>query len=435
MSRWIYLLICGSALVIPLVVSRDGRDSFRLPKELAFRGEMVLLAALLLIGLLVRELNWKNLRWKHPVMLIASVAVGWTTISAATSTNLTLSVPALLHVCGAAMVFIATTVAASSARIGMLRWAAWSGIVNSILYLAVVSGLADNPLGLDAGYIGQFEATGLLGNANDVGNAIFPVAVAAVAAAIADRAHRVLFIVTASLATAAVLVSVSIAASGALLVALGALAFVWNWKRALVVVLLLSAGISLLALVHSPFRARATTMIAAAENARWNDLSSGRLTAFAAAVEMFRDHPLTGVGPGTFGWQYYPYKLEVSERNPDLLMGSPSSYLNFEETHNDHLEVLAETGAPGYAIFLGSLVFVASGSLRRPIADREPDIRSRFARLAQLPLALGLGVLALAQYPLQLASSLTTTLFIVAACSAWRNDILPITRPNEDVDA
>jgi O-antigen ligase len=423
MSDWITRLLCVSALAIPLVISPGGRDSFRLPKELAFCAEMIVLIALVLIGLILRELDWKALEWRHPAVLLPLVVVAWTGVTTIVSTNRALSAPVLLYATGAAIVFIATFLVARARSLRMLHWVLWSGIINATLHLAVALQIVENPLPLAQDLMGHLAATGLLGNANDVGTALLPIAIGATAAAIASKKHRLFHACTAAIIMAAMTASVAIAAVGAMLIALGSMALVWNWRRALVLILSLTVALGLLAVVYEPLRTRAQQMVTAAETAQWDDLSNGRLTAFAAALEMFRDHPVTGVGPGTFGWQYYPYRVEVAERSPDILGVTVPSRFNFEETHNDHLEVLAETGAPGYALLLGSLVLLASGSLRRPIqVMKERDESARFARLAQLPLAVAFGVIALAQYPLQLTSSLTTLLFLSALCMAWRDD-------------
>lgn len=431
----IYGVICVAVLVIPLVVSVDGLDSFRLPKELAFRAEMIVLVALLAALAVLGRNVWRGVRWKHPGVLFPIVITAWTAVATLTSTNRDLSVPALLYAAGACLVFVATLLVAGHGTVGMLRWVAWAGLINALLYVPVALSMMPNPIRLSADLKGHQAATGLLGNANDLGTALLPIVIASTAAAVATRRHRIFFIATATASAIAVLASVSVAATGALLVALITLAFVVHWKRALVISVAGIVAMASIVLLHGPLRHRLSYMVKSAKTAEWDKLSNGRLSSFAAALEMFEDHPLTGIGPGTFGWQYYPYKLEVSERNQALLEETAGARYNFEEVHNDHLEVLAETGAPGYALFLAALVFLASGSLRRRRPETEEDPRSRFARVAQLPLVVGIGVLALAQYPLQLTSSLSTVIFLAAICTAWRDDIDPLTREEDSHNA
>jgi O-antigen ligase len=421
-KEWIARLVCVSVLVIPLVVSPAGRDTFRLPKELAFRVEILLLLGLIATGLILRELDWKALQWRHPAILLPLAGVAWTGVTTATSTNRTLSVPSFLYAAGVALVFVTTMLAARDRSIRMLHWVFWGGAVNGALYILVASGVVKNPLPLASDVPGHFAATGLLGNANDVGTALLPVAICSTAAWASARKFRAFHVITATLCVAAIVASVSVAALGALAIALVGMAFVGSDRRALGAIALLAVLAGSGTLVHSSARERLSNMVAATKEKQWDELSSGRLTAFAATLEMFRDHPVTGIGPGTFGWQYLPYKIEVSEKHPGVLALSVPSRFNFEEAHSDHLEVLAETGVPGYLLFVAALVLLATGSLRGARSNPGDDERARFARLASLPLALGTGVVALAQYPLQLASSLTTLLFLTALCVSWRGD-------------
>jgi O-antigen ligase len=94
--------------------------------------------------------------------------------------------------------------------------------------------------------------------------------------------------------------------------------------------------------------------------------------------------------------------------------------VNFGETHNDHLQVLAESGLPGYLILLAGLVYVARISFRRK--REETDLRGRIASTLALPLVCGLAANMLAGFPLQLAAPAYTYAILGAACIAWRVD-------------
>jgi O-antigen ligase len=85
--------------------------------------------------------------------------------------------------------------------------------------------------------------------------------------------------------------------------------------------------------------------------------------------------------------------------------------------HNDHLEILAESGLPGYVLYLVSLAGLASISFRR--RDGPESERRRFARLFALPFAAAFATVTLAQFPLQLAATAVTSLFLAAICVAW----------------
>jgi hypothetical protein len=112
-----------------------------------------------------------------------------------------------------------------------------------------------------------------------------------------------------------------------------------------------------------------------------------------------------------------PYKLRtIDEKYPQWVrLGNES----FGQVHNDHLQVLAETGAPGYLLFLTALVMLGMVSLRRTAID---DPRTQFARLFALPAAVTFAVLALAQFPMQLTAPMVPAIYLAALCFAWTHD-------------
>jgi len=73
----------------------------------------------------------------------------------------------------------------------------------------------------------------------------------------------------------------------------------------------------------------------------------GRLSAAIVGVNMFKDHPLLGVGPGNFRIHYpaYAHELEID----------PSKNI-VRVAHNHYLAVAAETGLLGSAAFMALLV-------------------------------------------------------------------------------
>ena len=88
---------------------------------------------------------------------------------------------------------------------------------------------------------------------------------------------------------------------------------------------------------------------------------------------------------------------------------------NFGETHSDHLQTLAVSGAPGLLLLLGSLFFLARLSLPRGGDDE----RKRFVRFTAMPLAAGSATMMIAGFPLELAASTMAMLYASAICCAW----------------
>jgi O-antigen ligase len=149
-------------------------------------------------------------------------------------------------------------------------------------------------------------------------------------------------------------------------------------------------------------------MIHWVRHGEYNALATERFTAFTAAWSMFLDHPITGVGPGAFSWQYYDYKIRAEQRYPSL-RNAYTRGTNYGEVHNDHLQALAEGGVVGYAGFVA--MAGALGVLSFTIPARAPDWRLRFAHHLALPLAVFWIVLSLAQFPM---------VHLAALCVGWR---------------
>jgi len=104
-----------------------------------------------------------------------------------------------------------------------------------------------------------------------------------------------------------------------------------------------------------------------------------RFNTLAAAVQIVRDHPLTGVGLENFSVVYPRYRSAASERlTPDVL---PTM------VHSGYLQLAATTGNPGlllYLVFLSSVVIVISRAYRE-----NTDPRVRWLALAFLASIFG----------------------------------------------
>jgi O-antigen ligase len=182
----------------------------------------------------------------------------------------------------------------------------------------------------------------------------------------------------------------------------------------------LAAVVALVAIagLHPASRARFEKLVESASIGRLPELTSFRVMPAATAIRMFLERPLVGVGPGSFSSLYMGYKLKTDEAFPQWIRAGGES---FGQAHNDHLQVLAETGLPGYALFIAALVMLGAITFRR---GEPPDDRARFARAFAFPGAAAFATLALAQFPLQVTAPMVPALFLGALCFAW-------TRSNE----
>ncbi len=76
-----------------------------------------------------------------------------------------------------------------------------------------------------------------------------------------------------------------------------------------------------------------------------------RIHIWQAAVDIFKDHPSTGVGPENFA--------EVSKKYNFKQTKGPANYFKVpRQTHNDYLKLLAETGLPGLLILAVLLFYI-----------------------------------------------------------------------------
>ena len=107
-----------------------------------------------------------------------------------------------------------------------------------------------------------------------------------------------------------------------------------------------------------------------------DDNTSNRKTLWSVAGQMVEDHPVAGVGAGNFVVLESSYALEdMNLKRADLVVEG-------EIVHNTYLEVFAELGAAGLALFLGLIAVSLRGSFRSARAfartgDRELEMLSR----------------------------------------------------------
>lgn len=80
--------------------------------------------------------------------------------------------------------------------------------------------------------------------------------------------------------------------------------------------------------------------------------TSGRNLIWKSTLKMIKDHPLLGVGLGRFGYHYLNYQAEFLQ---GLKGGVP---LNAKRTHNEYLQVFAETGIGGFLSLMLFLYFL-----------------------------------------------------------------------------
>lgn len=414
------MIIAAGALVIPLAISWTADNAFRYPKELVLRAEVIFIIAILAVGWGFGRLDLPQLDLRANWLRLTAAICVWTIICALASTNRRVSVPPTARVLLYAVLFVVTVLI-------LRRRPAWfagiivpPAIVNSAIYILQeleiwspfdTSGAAEKHLG----------RTALIGNPNDVGGYLIVPALVAMALALSRRRGRPLWAAAAVLILVATFMTHTVAAIGAVSVALFVMLMLWlrSWpaRLAAFVAIVILGAVPFAA--YAPLRDRVAIMRDALRRRDYETLSASRTLPFLTSAAMIRDRPLTGVGPGGFAYNFFEYKLRLQQRRRDLF--EHTTEINFGEVHNDHLQVAAETGLPGYALFLAALVILGAASRPKTGADDPVDAdHADFVRLLALPLAVSMFILALAQFPLELIAPTHAYLWAAAAIVAWR---------------
>jgi hypothetical protein len=190
------------------------------------------------------------------------------------------------------------------------------------------------------------------------------------------RDARLLAALTSGLILAGILLTYSRGGSVAL-VALVWLLFVFGYLR--VRQILVGAVVTgLLVMAVAPgYIGRIQSMIglerfvseAAVEKKQGDSAIRGRLTEMLAALNVFLDHPVVGVGPG----QFSPFYSVEYMQNPEIQFRHRE---DVRRAHTLYFEMAAETGILGLTLFLtiAGIVLVRLDRLRRKLRLRRPEL-------------------------------------------------------------
>jgi putative inorganic carbon (HCO3(-)) transporter len=393
------MVALGTVATIPLVMNPAAADVYRMPKELWLRGGAILLIAIALVEWIIHSRLAFSFR-PHSAVRLTAGAVAWTVVSTVTSQQQTISVVSLAWVLSCAILFLAALETAQRRSIHAL----WAVMIPASI--GAVTCLRQHDV---------LRWGGIFGIPNDAATYLAITAVAAASAALVTRGRtRWVFAAASLLMIAGIFATRTLGAVAAVAAGLAAV-FLLALPRYRVIAAAGAAILVIVALVgYGPARERLMANVDAARTGNLDTALSGRATAFLAAARMTAQHPLVGVGPGCFGREYFVYKVALEDEYPRLAKYSSSGY-NFGEVHNDHLQTLAQTGLPGYALAIFALGYLG----RRSFRARTEDPRAELSRVMALPLALTFAVLGLTSFPLALAACTATFLFLAAVVTAW----------------
>ena len=152
----------------------------------------------------------------------------------------------------------------------------------------------------------------------------------------------------------------------------------------------------------------------------WYRLFSARGDGWSAAGEMIRDHPLLGVGAGSYTHQYYPSRVAWLSRHGGT-GGRAELASHFQWAHCDPLQTAAELGLPGTAwMFL--LVWALISARRRsdPLLPLSVAAAAPFVML-HYPTHLAVGLV-----PMSVALAHVIAHDEPPAALSWRRARIPV---------
>lgn len=417
LSQIAEILVAATIVLLPLVTTSGGIDNFREPKD----SLLIIAAALLVVIGAIRfvlrpeGMSLRGGRGRPP--LLFGAALGWTFLSAAFAANRHDAIAPVVWVCALAVfAYAATVLAGREGTVTTVLWALLAPLINAAVYLLQRFQIW-NPIRFPADVPEHFRYTALIGNPDDASSFFVAPLIAALVIVLVTRGWRrwaagLAFAVLAAAVITGRLTSIIAVGAGLL-----TLAIVREHKRALPVIAAAIAAVVIAGLAYSPLRTRLHAVIGQFRAGDYAEATSGRVTPFLAAADMAKAHPLLGVGPHGFAWEYFPYKIEVERKHPKLARAYAHIF-NFSEVHNDHLQLIAECGIVAYVLLLLAIIGVVARAQR----TSGNDDRSAFARTAALPLAIAMGVLCLAHFPLHLTAPALMFVYFGALIYGWSDE-------------
>jgi O-antigen ligase len=408
------VIVLAAGLLATATIITNGNDHFRLPKELVFRAEAIALLALGVFWWTSKKKTWV-FEWR-PEYVLTAIVLLWTIITTATSTNRLLSIDSLITVLAAVVIFIATSLAAQTATFAAIDMLMIGACINAVVVILQELKIW-TPYQPAPDVDTHMGSVALLGNPNDVGTYLAAPALAAIVlAVIAGGKRRWIYAVVSVLLIAGIVASATRTALIAFIAALAVFAFTHSRRAAVAVIAMLVVLGAVMSMPQTVLGRSVRRLADAAKNHDYEQLFSERAVPFLAAFDMWRDHPIVGVGPGCFKYHFMPYRVALGRHYPpEWTRGYP---MNWGEVHDDHLQVAAETGLPGYLLFLAAIAIVAGRRKRSVAVTKE----AAFARAFRWPLAALVLTITIGQFPLELAAPRLMLLTLGALSMTWDRD-------------
>ena len=411
------LVLVGTQLFVD-----SGADaSFDAPKRLVASAGLVLAAAAAFAWLPAGAASSVSLTQRpkaaRAAVWLALAALGWALVAAVLSPHRMAALDSWR-----ALVITSLAIPLGASRVVARRGGLLLGVflgasaINTLVSLAQSRG-AFQPFELTT--VGMRDATGAY--AGNVGYLAIALAFAAVAALgialfagslplkMASGALLLLFL--AGLAVNSNITSLTAAGAGfAVLLAARIGRRAWIPMAAAVLALGLATAL------YSPLRQRVIFAATSAKAGDWDSLVTYRGGPWTAAVEMFRERPLTGFGPGRFGAEFVPHRLAAEIRYRRRFV-NPLVTSSYGEAHSEYLQAFADAGFPAALAAFAAAALLVTGAARRARAEPEPQSGNGEAAVVLALLVAG-ATSALTWFPLQRPISAVPLLLV--AGRAWK---------------
>lgn len=407
------LVVIGAGLL----VDPAAEAAFDVPKRLACLLGVSAAAACLLPRVRIRRPAWSPLGWVCAVGFGAALV--FCCVSAVVSPH-PASAPAALR---GILVFsllvplgASRLLAAGRARLLALVFLAVAS-VNAVLACGE-RWLGWQLLSVEA-HAGRAPILGLIGNEGCLGLALSFAAVIAFAGLMTETAARSRLLCGAVVAVnvAGVLATAAVTALLALAAGIGVvLLLVWRARGVLVAalgLLLLAGGVLLLPAT----RARSLELWSSLRSGDWDRLTTYRLGAWAAALEMAGERPLFGYGPGSFAAEFARARTAAELRFRRRL-AVPQLNASFGQAHSEPLQALAEGGGLAAASLFVALLGLIVGLMHRTMTAGPPGQRECQQSIVIVSLLASGIVASLSWFPLQIP--LTAVPLLLAAGRGFR---------------
>ena len=391
------VFVWALVLVTPFLVV-GGKESFRVPKLLV--GEWLGLASVLCLAWNLRGADVRNawrlpaVRAVVPILLVATVGI-WTTAHPLQVRE------ALFDLWIGAACLVGWSAGLERERLErLLRGLVWPAAALALVGILQFHHLWE-PLRL-AGieYDPRLGITSFAGNPGDLSSYLVLPSLVAIRTLFQPRRGRwmtgvALAFCLYALALTQTLASLAAVISGMVVLALLAL----PRRKALAGLAAAAVAAAVLVLAVAPLRVRVTGKLRGLAEGNLNEVLTGRLDGWRAAVWMMREHPLAGVGHGAYLPEYVPAKLALLDRGVEFLPGQRTPV--FSNAHNEFLEAGADGGIPGL-LALAWGVWVVFRAARHAARSRGGDNKEDERVLAWSGLT-ALTVLSLAYFPFHVA--------------------------------